>query len=87
MTDNVKTFPGAKRPDGPHEVNPGLVYVAEQILERVKRGEIVQLCAAGVLANGDVTTVLGPGGDYRFTMLGALEHLKARYHQRSIEFS
>jgi hypothetical protein len=72
---NVKVLPGSPTPD--NEAVAETVSILRKALERAESGEIRSVALACILANGDVSTN-SFCNDKTFTMLGAVEYLKAR---------
>lgn len=59
---------------------------AEDLLKQCQAGEVRALGYAVVLADGSVETcIVNENGISQFTMLGALERLKLRYHNTVID--
>lgn len=69
MADKVLTL---RKP----EPDPKLVRLVENLLERVKSGEVVDVAYAAATPSGDVGTALYC--DDKFRMAGAIEQLKLR---------
>lgn len=60
--------------------DPTIVQRVEELLEAARRGDVRALGFAAILQNGDAQTCIVNEGLHAFTMLGALERLKLRYH-------
>lgn len=62
-----------------------IIARVEQLLEQARAGEVRALGYATVLQDGHVQTCIVNDGVNCFTMLGALERLKLRYHNTTID--
>ena len=59
---------------------------AEELAEACRSGEVQALGYTAILADGSVRTcIVNEGGISYFTMLGALERLKLRYHNTVLD--
>ena len=66
------------QPAGPYD--PTLVPALEALLEQVKSGEVVAVSYAAVDREGSIISAMSSPGRHVFTMLGAIERLKLRFH-------
>lgn len=65
--------------------DPTIIDRVETLLERAKAGDVRALGYAAVLQDGAIQTCIVNEGVSYFTMLGALERLKLRYHNTVLD--
>lgn len=58
-----------------------LIPTLEGLLADVKAGRIVAIALAGVGPDGSIRTMMSPPHQHVFTLFGAIERLKLRFHR------
>jgi hypothetical protein len=66
------------QPTGP--IDETMIPALEGLLEAAKRGEVACVAYATVLRDGSIQSAMSPPHQHVFTMLGAIERLKLRFH-------
>lgn len=73
---NVLSITGEPLDTSPPEIDPQLISIAEDLLAKVKSGEIIGFAAVG--ASEDGGTWMFRAGHQDALLVGRLEHLKLR---------